>query len=130
MERFAFIQGEKYAFFLGGSLVSATFQNTYCKAPAYEHRFVRAEGEGNLINSARAVSLKNESGWVLQNPSTGLTQPLTAAPMSKRAAKMRRQRRLADLQRKAFFKQFEGCTYMAKAHGGALFKRVAGPLPR
>jgi hypothetical protein len=111
-------------------LVSATFQNTYCKAPAYEHRFVRAEGEGNLINSARAVSLKNESGWVLQNPSTGLTQPLTAAPMSKRAAKMRRQRRLADLQRKAFFKQFEGCTYMAKAHGGALFKRVAGPLPR
>ena len=128
MERFAFIRGEQYAFILGGSSVSATFQNTYKAAGLFEHRFVNAEGE--CINSARAVSLKNESGWVLQNPSTGLTQPLTAAPMSKRAAKMRRQRRLADLQRKAFVQQFEGCKYMAKAHGGALFKRVAGPLPR
>jgi hypothetical protein len=127
MERFAFIRGEQYAFILGGSSVSATFQNTYKAAGLFEHRFVNAEGE--CVNSARAVSLKNGSGsWVLQNPSTGATRPLTAVPVSKRAAKMRRQRRLADLQRKAFFRQF-GCKYMAKAYGDALFKRVAGPVP-
>jgi hypothetical protein len=126
-----FIKGETYLF----HGISAQFHSVYKpnqNSSLLEYRFIQATSTNLLINSARAISIKNyenylKVSWWLVNPSNGYYQPLTSVPISLRNLKWDQKNKIRLLQQFAFVHSIEGYEDMLMDQSRYLFKPHLGP---
>ena len=127
-----FIKGETYLF----NGFSAKFHSVYNPSSQdttlAEYRFVRATSTSQLINSARAVSIKNYNNylkvpWRIVNPANGYNQLLVSTPLSLRNLKWDQKNKIRLLYQFAFVHSIEGYEDMLIDQSRSLFKPHLGP---